>query len=153
MAQEPYNPVTASSIKMIVEIAMNDNGCFHGIIDCKYYKEPFAFTNTMELIDIMDTTFDNKGYPESQLLLRTFTRARKRMNSKKVDLNKHLGDKVSGRVGSHHKPPSGTNTFEISVRHRNNAEWQGTAYWVENDEKKEFLSVLEMIKFIDESLT
>ena len=44
-------------------------------------------------------------------------------------------------------------TFEISVKFMQNSTWQGQIHWVENDQKQNFRSALEMIKLMDEALT
>ena len=44
-------------------------------------------------------------------------------------------------------------TFEISVKFRQNATWQGTILWAERDLKQNFRSVLEMLKLMDEALS
>ena len=43
-------------------------------------------------------------------------------------------------------------TFEITVRFRQNATWQGQITWAEKSMKQNFRSVLEMLKLIDEAL-
>jgi len=44
-------------------------------------------------------------------------------------------------------------TFEISVKFRQNATWQGQILWAEKSTKQTFRSVLEMLKLMDEALT
>jgi len=43
-------------------------------------------------------------------------------------------------------------TFEITVRFKQNATWQGQINWVEKSMTQNFRSVLEMLKLIDEAL-
>jgi len=42
--------------------------------------------------------------------------------------------------------------FDISVRYRHNAEWQGSIYWAEKDVTKQFSSIVELIKLMDNAL-
>jgi len=44
-------------------------------------------------------------------------------------------------------------TFEISVKFKQNATWQGQILWAEKNLKQNFRSVLEMLKLMDEALT
>ena len=44
-------------------------------------------------------------------------------------------------------------TFEISVKFRQNATWQGQILWAEKNLRQSFRSVLEMLKLMDEALT
>jgi len=43
-------------------------------------------------------------------------------------------------------------TFEITVRYRQNATWQGQIHWIDKNRKQSFRSVLEMLKLMDEAL-
>jgi len=43
-------------------------------------------------------------------------------------------------------------TFEISVKFRQNATWQGQILWAEKNHRKNFRSVLEMLKLMDDAL-
>jgi len=43
-------------------------------------------------------------------------------------------------------------TFEVSIRFRQNATWQGHIVWVEKNLKQNFRSDLEMLKLMDEAL-
>ena len=44
-------------------------------------------------------------------------------------------------------------TFEITVRYKQNATWQGQIYWINKNRKQNFRSVLEMLKLMDEAIT
>jgi len=44
-------------------------------------------------------------------------------------------------------------TFEITVKFRQNATWQGHILWEEKNQRQNFRSVLEMLKLMDEALT
>ena len=44
-------------------------------------------------------------------------------------------------------------TFGIKVKYLQNATWQGEIHCLENDQKQNFRSVLEMIKLMDEVLS
>ena len=43
-------------------------------------------------------------------------------------------------------------TFEITVRFRQNATWQGQILWVDKGLKMNFRSALEMLKLMDEAV-
>jgi len=43
-------------------------------------------------------------------------------------------------------------TFEVSVRFKQNATWQGQISWIEKNLKQNFRSDLEMLKLMDEAL-
>ena len=151
MADTTNTHVTAMSVKMIADITLDDNGDIHGELDCMYFAEPFAFTSLVRMIEMMEITFDTKGFPESHLLPRTFGKAKRRFRKHELDLHAHM----EGKSSTHEQPKQGgtTCTFEISVRYRHNAEWQGTIHWVEKDTTKDFSSIVELVKLMDNALT
>jgi len=143
-------PITAMSVKMIAEITSDDSGGIHGELDSIYFKEPFIFTSLVRMIEMMEATFDFKGFPEKQMLPRSFEKAKKRFRKHELDLHAHA-DELSA---FQRRPGSGGKTcnFEILVRFRHNAEWQGNIRWVEKDNTKDFSSILELVKLIDTAL-
>ena len=44
-------------------------------------------------------------------------------------------------------------TFEVSVKFRQSATWQGQITWIEENKKQNFRSALEMLKLMDEAVT
>jgi len=144
-------PVTAMSLKMIAEITLDKDGDIHGELDSIYFKEPFTFTSIVRMIEMMETTFDFKGFPEKQLHPRSFSEAVKRFNRHEFDLHAHAEEKSAFK--DRPKPDGKTCTFEIVVRFRHNAEWQGSILWVERGSAKEFASIVEMTKLINKALS
>jgi len=157
--------VTARTVKMLAKITSSENGQFHGELDSEFFKEPFVFAGFMNMVELMETTFDSKGIPEKQLLPRSFGKARLRMRKNEVDLNKFLAEK-QGIQGKQRKrrneaasqqdtgePTPYCPTFEILVRFRHNAEWQGEIRWVEKSMVNYFSSIVEMAKLMDEALS
>jgi len=143
-------PVTAMSLKMIAEITLDDDGGIHGELDSIYFKELFTFTSIVRMIEMMETTFDFKGFPEKQMNPRSFSGAVKRFEKHEFDLHTHAEENAAFKDKP--RPDGKTCTFEISVRYRHNAEWQGSIHWVEKDTTKDFASIVEMVKLINEAL-
>jgi len=139
------------SVKMIAVIKQDKDGGVHGELDSKFFKEPFAFTSLVRMIEMMEATFDTKGFPEKQMLPRSFDSAKKRFRKHELDLHAH----AEGLANALNEPnPDGkTCSFEILVRFRKNAEWQGNILWVEKGVTKEFKSIVEMVKLIDTALS
>jgi hypothetical protein len=63
----------------------------------------------------------------------------------------HMNDNV-GLVGKRNGR-STIGTFEVSVKFMQNSTWQGQIHWIENDQKQNFRSALELLKLMDEALT
>jgi len=137
-------------VKMIATITTCAEGQLHGELDCECFKEPFPFTGLVRMIEVMEKTFDTKGYPENYTMPRSFRKARQRMEGHALDLHEHMAEKKAAYTNN--KTNDVTCTFEILVRFRQNAEWQGKIHWVEKESTKEFSSIVEMSRLIDEAL-
>jgi hypothetical protein len=146
----PGEIVTELSVKMRAEIVSHGDGQLRGELHSMYFEEPYVFTSLVRMIEMMETTFDAKGFPEKHLLPRTFGKPKKRLKHSELDINKHI--KETAVVEDWPTPDGVKCTFDISVRYRHSAEWQGRIYWVERDITWEFMSVLEMLKHIDNAL-
>jgi len=150
MAPIDEKPVTAMSVKMIAEITLDDDGGIHGELDSVYFKEPFTFTSIVRMIEMMEATFDVKGFPEKQMHPRSFNGAVKRFKKHEFDLHTHAEELAAFK--DRPRPNGKTCSFEISVRFRHNAEWQGSIHWVEKDTSRDFASIVEMVKLINDAL-
>jgi len=138
------------SVKMRAVITPDGEGGIHGELNCVYFEEPFVFTSLIRMIEMMETTFDTKGFPEKHMLPRTFGKAKQRFRKHELDLSNHLKENTT--VLSRSKSGDNTCSFDISVRFRHHAEWQGHILWLEKDVTKRFSSVVELIKLIDSAL-
>jgi len=148
--------VTATSVKIQAVVKQN-NGNIQGELSCIYFEEPFKFLSLMDMIEIMETTFDAKGFPEKHMLPRTFGEPKPRIRKHEMDLQAHVKEKSEKQENI--KPEAEetqisdkTCTFDISVRFRHNAEWQGNIHWLEKNVTKQFSGIVEFIKLIDTAL-
>ena len=174
MAHNESKHVTATSVKMHAVVKQH-NGNIQGELSCKYFEEPFKFSSLMSMIEMMETTFDAKGFPEKHMLPRTFGASKPRLRKHEVDLDELLskytsldeddagggtGAAVAGADDAGGDAAAGAGSaagdklcsFDISVRFRHNAEWQGSILWIEKDVTKQFSSIVELIKLIDNAL-
>jgi hypothetical protein len=142
--------VTARSVKMIATVISYADGSIRGELDCMYFEEPFVFASLMRMIEVMESTFDTKGYPEKHLLPRSFRKSKLRMKRHDLDINECLKE-LRTDVGDS-KDDGKKASFEIIVQFRHNAEWQGQIHWVEKGTTKGFESIVELVKLIDEAL-
>jgi len=166
--------VKATDIKMLATIKTNDDGLFHGKLECKYFNEPYFFSNLMGMIEMMENTFDIKGFPEKELLPRSFGKDKPRFAKNELDLNTYIKENIEkkeknyvlqralarskdfsneGEADITQEPlPERTCSFEIQINYRNNAEWQGNLKWIDKDVTKPFSSIVEMMKLINSAL-
>ncbi|MCL2249915.1 MAG: hypothetical protein FWC13_11665 [Oscillospiraceae bacterium] len=142
--------VTARSVKMIATIISYTDGHIQGELDCRHFEEPFTFTSLMRMIEVMESTFDTKGQPEKHLLPRSFCKSKPRLKRHELDINeciKELRVDIGDSKANEKKA-----SFEILVQFRYNAEWQGQIHWIERDTAKNFESIVELVKLIDNAL-
>jgi len=156
MAQNDHKHVTAMSVKMHAKIIQNNDGTLNGELSSKYFEEPFIFTNLMSMIEMMETTFDTKGFPEKHLLPRTFGKAKQRLRKHELDLPAFAKERSTVKEiidkQEQQQALAKTCNFEISVRFRHNAEWQGNVKWLEKDQTKRFSSIVEFVRQVNEAL-
>jgi len=143
--------VTAMSVKMRAEITAYENGTLRGELHSQYLETPYLFSSLVRMIGKMEEIFDTNRFPEKYMLPRSFG-----INKNKKNQNEENGSETVKDLDSPEKnEASGGSkcTFEISVRFRQNATWQGQIFWAEKNLTQNFRSVLEMLKLMDEALT
>lgn len=59
----------------------------------------------------------------------------------------------SGSADSNNERAAEKNTFVVQVRRQQNATWQGSIHWVEDEKTQHFRSALELLRLMDEALT
>jgi len=137
-------------MKMTAKIRKTDDGSIYGELKSKYFEEPFTFSNLMGMIEMMETVFDTKGFPERQFLPRAFGGEKRRLRKNEIDLPAYVKEHT---VSEEQTQTGIVCTFEILVRFRHNADWQGSVRWVEIDTVKQFASIVELVKSIDDALS
>ena len=120
----------------------------------QYSEEEFPFRTLMEMMGKMEHQYDDWDYPEAALETRTFIKHRKENSTQgkwvvrtrlpQIAMNQTAID-IGGARGKFA-------TFQVLVRMRQNATWQGSVYWVDQDKIIDFRSALEFARFIDSAL-
>lgn len=119
-------------------------GELSGRLYCRGFREPLRFGNLVELMWEMDAYFDRLSYPEPEFLPRSFEMA----------AQKYRPGQTAAAAGSDSvtAPRGRLASFCVSVNRRQNATWQGTLYWVEQEQTGRFQSELEMVEKIERAL-
>ena len=144
--------VTAMSTKMRATVVSLSNGVIIGELQSRFFDEPCKFTSLIQMIRKMEGVFDTKKFPQSSVKLRSFA-ALKQNNEQR---NAERRDSMTSNNLELTIPDDQETrkcTFEISVKFRQNASWQGEILWAEKNMRQNFRSVLEMLKLMDEALT
>ena len=142
--------VTAMSVSMRVEIISYGEGNLRGLLHNRYLEAPYEFYSFVRMIEKMEEIFDTKGFPEKFLLPRTFSSAKRDGKKREAERNEAMKDTTTPTMIE--ESGGSKCTFEITVRFRQNATWQGQILWAEKNMKQNFRSVLEMLKLMDEAL-
>lgn len=121
---------------------INDEELSGRIYHC-YSKEPWKFTNILQLIELADDFFDKLEFPQASTSARSFTS----IQFSGVD---RLDKVRSPEDFSENRGQKGT--FFLNVRYRQNSSWQGSVTWVEEQREQHFRSALELLKLIDGAL-
>ena len=153
---ENSSVVTAMSIVMRAEIFVFGRGVYKGMLYSRYLEQPFVFYNLFTMINRMEELFDSKGFPEAFLSSRTFADTQGKPRKRKAAGNdaRREAEMEDSMKQEELRGPGGPNcTFEITVKFRQNATWQGHILWADKNLRQNFRSVLEMLKLIDEALT
>ena len=143
--------VTSTSMKMLVEITIYDRHIMKGTIYSLHIPAPYEFTDLSHMIGKMEEVFDENRFPEAFQSTREFTPTpggAKTFRTGRADIMKEALKKIEKK-----KPGGSKCTFEISVKFRQSATWQGQILWAEKKVKQNFRSVLEMLKLMDEAIS
>lgn len=121
---------------------INDGELSGRIYHC-YSKEPWKFTNILQLIELADDFFDKLEFPQASTSARSFT-STQFSSVDRLDKVRLPEDFIENRGQK--------GTFFLNVRYRQNSSWQGSVTWVEEQREQHFRSALELLKLIDGAL-
>ena len=121
---------------------INDEELSGRIYHC-YSKEPWKFTNILQLIELADDFFDRLEFPQASTSARSFTSIQF-SGVDRLDKVRSPEDFIENRGQK--------GTFFLNVRYRQNSSWQGSVTWVEEQREQHFRSALELLKLIDGAL-
>ena len=117
---------------------INDGELSGRIYHC-YSKEPWKFTNILQLIELADDFFDRLEFPQASTSARSFT-STQCSGVDRLDKVQSPEDFIENRGQK--------GTFFLNVRYRQNSSWQGIVRWIEGNSTQQFVSVLELLKIL-----
>ena len=144
--------ITAMSIRMCAVVIPFPNGAIVGELQSSFLDEPYVFTSLIQMIRKMEDIFDIKKFPQSSVKLRSFDKKKQGSDKSEAERRISMIDNNSD-ISIPEEQENARCTFEIAVRFRQNASWQGEILWAEKNMRQNFRSVLEMLKLMDEALT
>lgn len=108
-----------------------------------FSNEPVVFKTSLGMINSLEKVMDMIDYPQKTTKSRVFKESELNEVSKVKELRKIMSEpEVMKNRGE-------KATFIVEIKYRENATWQGTVKWVEENKEHNFRSALELIKLID----
>ncbi len=148
MGQLKINIAAPNLINICIDYL--SNGEYSGRIYHKYMVEPMSFSESGQMISILDKFFDEINYPQASTKYRTFQRKKKRGESVSAP---HREEKKQVQSAENILQYRGKKaTFVLHVQFRQNSTWQGKLTWLEEEDEEMFSSVLEFLKLLDSAL-
>ena len=95
----------------------------------------------------MERLFDRTDYPQATHKIRTFQKKPEK-DGGEIKVKKDVENLAEGQEMLGKKA-----TFNIQVKFRQNASWQGSIQWMEGKKTQNFRSVLELLKLMDEAVS
>lgn len=125
-----------STARILLCVDSYTNGVLQGrfLLD---QRAPEAFSSLSQCLLRIDALLNERGFPQSYTAARTFTAAQ-------------LFHQTA--AGENGMPQGALTTFDLQIRFRQHASWQGTVVWLEKDVHRSFRSVLELITLLDSAL-
>lgn len=104
-----------------------------------FFDGEVAFGSVMAFIRSVETMLEQMNFPQAYEQKRTFTGN----TSEEQYLSPLSTEGKRGKVA----------TFEMKIFFRQNASWQGTLRWLEQEKEESFRSALELFILMDSALT
>lgn len=126
------------------------DGEYGGRIYHKYKKEATYFSESGQMISILDHFFNEINYPQASTKYRSFQKKKKGETAPAPKKQEQL--KQVQTVDEMLEPHGKEATFVLHVQYRQNSTWQGKLIWIEEEAEETFCSVLELLKLLDSAL-
>ncbi len=114
-----------------------------GCLYSEHYKKSVRFESEIQMLDAMQDLFDSVDFPETLFEGRSFFGKKNRKIIVKAE--EIMEDDLQELM------QNSKTTFVVNVQYRQNATWQGTITWTEQNRTKHFRSALEMLKLMEEA--
>lgn len=116
------------------------------------------FDGVLALVHLMETHFNKASYPQSAIQMRSFKKqsVRNRTSVTLVKGNSGMDEKmkkVSQAYAAQEDKTGDKATFLVHVRFRQNATWQGSIKWLNENKTQNFRSTLELLNLMEDALS
>lgn len=125
-----------------------ENGDFIGRVWEPYDVRPYEFTGINEMIVHMDELYDRWNYPQRALNEHSFLRTHVATEPVNIFKEKDLAQKIDRLLNLRGR----LCTFNIQVKFRQYATWQGVVVWAEENKRGKFQSAMELVRLMDNAI-
>ncbi|MGE4214705.1 MAG: hypothetical protein AB7E42_08020 [Anaerotignaceae bacterium] len=108
-----------------------------------FSDKPVVFKTSLGMINSLEKVMDMIDYPQKTTKSRIFKISKVNEDKRVKELTKLMSEPDAMKNRGEKA------TFIVEVKYRENATWQGTVKWVEENKEQSFRSALELIKLID----
>ena len=143
MTNQEHKPHDANILKVCLDdLGQND---FCGRIISRYIAQPEEFVGVAAMLTKMEEIMDLLGYPQKYRKTRSFNQTSAPKEGKRIptEMVTYLPEENFARY------TGAEATFVVRVVFRQNATWQGSIQWEEQEQRLPFDSTLEMVKLMD----
>lgn len=127
----------------IIKVYSYQNKNIQGMICNPFFEKDIPFENMMQLITMVERISDSLVFPQKAMQLRQF--------SDKNESEAITSYEFETTVDFTDKLPLAT--FELEILFRQNASWQGTIVYAEQNLSSSFRSLLELLFLMDSVLS
>ena len=124
----------------LIKVFSYEGKNLRGVLINPYYGKEMFFTNTTQLLFLVDDVMSDLNYPQENMESRSFSKESGRGN--RAVFAEEPQEKMQEIAN-----------FKINVLFRQNASWQGTLVWLDRAIEAQFRSVLELLILIDSVLS
>ena len=129
----------------LIKVYSYENKCIKGTLHNPFFEKDVVFENLMQLITMVERISDSLFYPQKTMQLRQFSE-----NEPEKTETPAFFDFVTTADFSDQVPLA---TFELEIIFRQNASWQGSIVYAEQNLASSFRSVLELLTLMDSVLS
>lgn len=142
----PNEYVSPATVRVCVDQVVDKE--ISGRLISPYAQASIPFGGIIDVVSRLDSFLTQRGYPQAYNTLRSFNpvgAAPKKRAERKELIQLMSSDVFETKLGE-------KLTFVIQVQFRQNATWQGTITWAEQNKTQHFRSTMEMIKLMDSAV-
>ncbi|OQB24543.1 MAG: hypothetical protein BWY11_01030 [Firmicutes bacterium ADurb.Bin182] len=132
----------AGKIALVIDKGRND---YCGTACSYYFHTCVRFLSLHEMLFALEDLFDTLRFPEQTMKYRVFKQKTPRIIKARQAYPMDDIEKLTKNTEK--------TTFIINVLYRQNASWQGSIHWVNQNQTMNFRSTNELIKLMDSALS